>query len=96
METTSLQHISMGFPSLKLHLFFHVVSLEGKHPRLQFTCFHGMETQVNKWFSIMEDRGKLHGNPRFPEGNIRETTMKPGFPNVKHKGNHMETSRFPM
>jgi len=40
----------------------------------------------------MENRGKLHGNPRFPKGNMRETTRKPGFPQCKHKGNHMETS----
>ena len=52
---------------------------------------------------------KLHGTPRFPQGNMRETTRKPGFPTWKpgettwkpqvslgkHEGNPMETSSFP-
>ena len=108
METTSLQQISMGFPSWKLPYSMWFPS-RGKHPTLRFTCFHRMETRVNQWFPHMENRGKPHGNPRFPKGNMRETTRKPGFPNVnirettwkpqvspcKHKGNHMETSNFP-
>ena len=46
METTSLQQISMGFPSWKLP-FSMWFPLEGKHPTLRFTCFHRMETRVN-------------------------------------------------
>ena len=88
---------------------FHLVSPERKRPTLQFRGFPCMETRGTPGVSLMETRRKLHGKPRYPKGNMREITRKPGFrtwkpvectwkPQVskgKHKGNHMETSRFP-
>ena len=62
--------------------FFYVVFFDKKNPtlRLTCTCFHCMETRVNQWFSHMEDRGN-HKKNRVSQ--------------CKHKGNHIETSRFP-
>ena len=46
VETTSLQQISIVFPSWK-EPFSMWFPLEGKHATLRFTCFHRMETRVN-------------------------------------------------
>ena len=82
MESTSLQQMSMGFPSSKLPFSMWFPS-RGNILRSGLHASIAWKLESTSGLHHMEDRGKLHGNPRFPKGNTRETTRELRFPDVK-------------
>ena len=82
IETTSLQQMSIGVPSWKLPFSMWFPS-RGNTLRSGLHASIAWKLESTSGLHHMEDRGKLHGNPRFPKGNTRETTRELRFPDVK-------------